>query len=498
MVYTIPQASLYLSTYIQEQKNLIDGYFQFLLNSAITDSDKKVYSKLYEDMIKALDNYEDNLRINFNKRLVKIITMPDNTDKDIFEIETLIHNNTIILYLTTSHKLIRINKYVKPSDIINYKEGNDIHSYSNLLAFVANNLIEPPYTSPSISDIDLNVTYLYLEDLRIYDYNHINKFIQLEVLELNLHNVDCDDSYNRIIGELTLPNLTSLCIKEVNNISLIKNLPLLETLSITESDVIFSIELLPSNLKEITFYQCEIPNFNFPLPETLEFLELSYNEIRNISISAPNLLKLEASYNIITTIELIGLKKLISLDLSSNKLTSITLGTEIDQIPVKFMEKIDLSYNELSEVKFLDSLGITSLIDKPKTQCIYLRENKLESFNHMFDHMPYITTLDMSHNNLTNDMLMPAFPNSLLITKLNMTHNNIRNLQDNPFYNLKNLNTLIIKPSLFDDKNHYEDYDVEDPMNNDYDDGDNVKNADDSDDGDNVKSDNGNDSDNDN
>ena len=124
MSYNIRQASLYLSTYIEEQKNLIDKDFQPLLLDILTPNKDRIV-ELYEKMINFLDEYDKDLRINFNKKLATINSEP-NTDEDMFNIKKSIHNNTLMFYYSIPskniYKLISFNRYLTPEDLIGYKE----------------------------------------------------------------------------------------------------------------------------------------------------------------------------------------------------------------------------------------------------------------------------------------------------------------------------------------------------------------------------------------
>ena len=173
------------------------------------------------------------------------------------------------------------------------------------------------------------------------------------------------------LKELTIYNAVS------DELSCLASLPELESLFITAcaptKETLTTIASL-EHLTALTIAQCELSDIS-PLANAskLEYLDLSYNSIRNVSPigSLPVLNALYLAHNALTDVtDLSGLSSLETLDVSYNSLTTIspltnntalknlnasnnlieTLGS-LNNLPN--LEKLNLSHNSLTNVSVL-------------------------------------------------------------------------------------------------------------------------------------------------
>ena len=405
-----------------------------LVNIDSANEKNKAKKHLYTDIITMLNNVEKHIQLSLNDdKIARINSMPSDNDNDMFEIESFILGNTSISYLSVSKTIIKINnRYVRDSDLRDYNISNpmlNILTYPKLLAHIVYNKLESFYVIPNYLDINLEDKWLDLDNYNIDNYNLVNKLHQLEKIKVS-------NKFEKAIkGELNLPNLKELKIIGNQTLPNLNNLPLLTSLSISYLKILnTSMNLLQSNLKEIRFNNCGLLRFDIQLPQTLEILDICSNRLTILKLSSINLKEVYASNNDIVRIEFVKLSKLNILDLGCNNLTSITLGTEIDQIAVKSMKFIGLNNNWIHNVNFLN--GLES--DKPESQYINLSYNQIYSINNTFDHMCYLTKLNLSYNNL-REITIPTLLNSSRLKHLNIMKNNIEDIPWYIFYNLKNL-----------------------------------------------------------
>ena len=179
------------------------------------------------------------------------------------------------------------------------------------------------------------------------------------------------------------------------------------------------------------------PNNIFSLPDNIKNLSnLSLLKLNN----AFSKIRDVANYNILKE-----LKKLISLDLGSNKLTDISFLTELKNLTtvdlrnnnltdvsflkgLKNLKTLDLSFNNLTDVSFLKELkNLTTL---------YLSYNKLTDVSFLKE-LKNLTTLHLGSNNLTDVSFLKELKNLTIVELWN------NNLTDVSFLaELKNLTTV--------------------------------------------------------
>ena len=424
MTYTQAEISYIIAEDVFIEKNLVDQAFGLSVDP--------IKIELYLDMIRALDSFEETIRKDIKKKLININNIFTTKENNLFELRRHIYNDIYVFYLPEYENLVITNRYVVGSDVREYKStrmtsGLDFSTYRKILTHITYNKIEKSnkIKSPFLTaflNIDIiikNLDNYNIDHYNIDNYNLINNFWDLEEL---LIWVKISKTNQSLKGELKLDNLRKLSIIGPHKIPNLKNLPSLSSLELKRDGLPKGINLLTSNLKQINLSNCSIYNFNIPLPLTLEELDLSDNYLTSIKICCPNVKNLNISRNILHTVQLIGFQKLSILDGSSNRLVNITLGGEIDQIPVSYMKHIKLNNNYINEVNFLGKLYESLVI--PTEQVINLSKNRLTSIEGMFDYMPYLTDLDVSYNTI-KEIPSIMFPNNLLIQDFNISHNKI-------------------------------------------------------------------------
>lgn len=267
--------------------------------------------------------------------------------------------------------------------------------------------------------------------------------------------------------------LKKCLFKEINS-SLFRSLPNLELLSILDSIYIPTEIFKDLNLKSLSLFNSNIPNFNFLLNFTnlvnlrLIRIGLNQNNIDGIFINLKSLRHLDLGWNEIETIGtwIDSLGNLRELFLGSNKIKS----SEFNRLSrLIFLEKLNLDYNFieiLKEGQFSSLVNMRSLsLNGLKLQLV--EPNVLQGLNKLeelaLDHIPikhiFILTENMKFLNLKKISLrysknengssrtfgkfdsnfFQKFPS---LIELDLCGNGFIDLNENTFLYLKNLMCL--------------------------------------------------------
>ena len=148
------------------------------------------------------------MRREFSNRLIDIMSMLTNTDDNMFKIEELIYNNTLMFYYSEPkygiYSIITTNRYIRPSDIRNYISGvtynTKIFTTSKLLAVIICDKLEWLYHIPKFLNTNLTTKNLNLTGLYIDNFDIINKVEKLEEVKIRL----CSRTY---VSNINLPNV---------------------------------------------------------------------------------------------------------------------------------------------------------------------------------------------------------------------------------------------------------------------------------------------------
>lgn len=268
------------------------------------------------------------------------------------------------------------------------------------------------------SPVDYDVNYAV--NYPLIDSNNDNEISQqeaLSVVKLNLAYASISNleglqyftnlksllSYNGFFTQFDFPSLTNLEELLFQNVSIgpcpltlvdFSNHPNLK--SLTFSSTIASLDLSSNvNLDKVSIFCPNLTSVNFSNLENLR--ELSYyGKSPTIDISdCTNLLNLycvgdTSSFsspedNKLTSIDLTGLDRLISLYLSGNKLTSLDVSSCTN------LELVDVSNNQLSEI---------NLQNADYVKYFFCSKNQLTSLN--VNGMFNLNTLDCSYNQLVS------------------------------------------------------------------------------------------------
>lgn len=195
-------------------------------------------------------------------------------------------------------------------------------------------------------------------------------------------------------GQLNLISIQTLglhhnLIKDLNSFSLIfKNAPNLKTLHLNHNQ----LELIPANL----FYQTSIVNLN--LAHNRLKLDEPVDECFGIKAT---LKYLDISFNLLSTIpkRLLFCQNLIELIISNNRIHTFKFITPLCHV-LTHLQRLELNdnpiqfdaYNENTNLQFLNNNSMLSILNLNNLNIF-----QLEEFN-----IPYLHTLDLSKNNITN------------------------------------------------------------------------------------------------
>ncbi|CAC5370817.1 unnamed protein product [Mytilus coruscus] len=111
----------------------------------------------------------------------------------------------------------------------------------------------------------------------------------------------------------------------------------------------------------------------YPLPPTLEILDVSYSNLNKFQFEMPNLMQLKLQNN--------GLGKFLASNRYSKNIT-------------EHLEYIDLSFNEIQRLRF------SIFHDHPKLKAINLSHNILSDISFDISTLPTLEILNLSYNNI--------------------------------------------------------------------------------------------------
>ena len=138
--------------------------------------------------------------------------------------------------------------------------------------------------------------------------------------------------------------------------------------------------------------------------------------------------------------DLVGYSKLQTLNLTRNNVKSVTRLVE-ENLVVAGLEKLDLSHNNIQVIHALGKLLIflsvlATEVDKlfvsvfavfPLLHELYLNNNNIHTVSPSSFHLPSLTTLDISHNSLS-DLADYFFDSSPQLRSINLSHNSVSSL----------------------------------------------------------------------
>ena len=316
----------------------------------------------------------------------------------------------------------------------------------------------------------LNVTKNRIQDIHNFQFDKCCSNLQLLDLSNNLiENISANSFSN-------LSNLKKLYLQK-NHLKLLheksfNGLNSLEILNLSDNRLIH----LPSDLfidQKSTIKELYLRNNNVTILDARIFDNL--NDLLVLDVSKNNL-----SSNYVNSGTLIGLKKLIVLDLSKNRLTKLdkTIFQDLNSLQIlrlndnQFESLIDnlflhqhnlhtltISNNRLNHINALTFNGLRRLsllsIDNNELRTIeenslkncshlhdlHLNGNQLDDIPNIFRNVPFLRTLDLGENFLQH-LSNKSFNHLKYLYGLRLSHNNIESISKEVFNKMTSLKVL--------------------------------------------------------
>ncbi len=253
-----------------------------------------------------------------------------------------------------------------------------------------------------------------------------------------------------------MPYLTSLTLENgledqmhyVSAVSTLQELNIYST-NITDQEL-NAIAILPE-LTRLTLVDCSISTIaGLAGAENLEYLNLNYNTLRNLSPLAgcPSLQELHLAHNAVTDLSsLSGLSQLQVLDVSYNSLSVID---PICGIPS--LQHLNVSHNKISGLgNIADLVGLVTLQCQNNSltgiagveRCSQLKELNISN-NQIVDILPLASLGNLTYLNFSSNQVpeMPAFPKSLPLVTIDGSYNMLNTLEQ--LDGLQQLNNVLM------------------------------------------------------
>ena len=275
-------------------------------------------------------------------------------------------------------------------------------------------------------DEALQVSYINLTDRSLTDLNGINNFSNLKELVCNGN------------------GLTTLDVHRLINLNKLS----------CSTNRLTTIDVSNNKLTELICDHNQLTTISINNNNTLEKLICYSNQFTALDLNLfLSLKELNCSGNLLSSLDVSMLSKIVSLDLSYNKIVSIELNNLID------LESLVCSYNLITDLNFTAN---------PKLKNLYLSNNKIESID--VTNLIYLNTLlfdanQISSINLLNNTLLKSLycgSNKLtnldlsklqLLTILYCENNQLTTLDCSALYSLSSLNCSVNQLTYLNLKN---------------------------------------------
>ena len=390
-----------------------------------------------------INNYYIN-KIDLSDNIIKVIP-EDFFSRLKFIKEINFHGNGFIWNLTSFYRNIEKNicafLYLEKLDFgfndISSIDGNNFDKLKNLkyLNLEFNNFINLfDYSSfkQSLSAFDLN-KFNQVEELKLGDSKIINdKDFSFKIFS-NLKSLDIKFCEFKILNSKLFAGLKNLSNLVVNGIN-IGNL--------TEN-IFFELENLKSlSIRSVVGNREKFLNIFSYIPDSLEFLDISVNNlISNELISLDDLKlnkfsKLKTLISISNNIRQINrtafheMNELQFVDLSLNKIDSLNFdlffkGNKIEVFYISYGGIKTVEFDFFKEAKMLKTL--------------WLNQNSIDLFQICFSCMINLTKIYFGFNKIFK---IPNFNKNINLVYIGLYSNNIQTIQSNAFYNLSKLKII--------------------------------------------------------
>ena len=397
--------SLYFNEYPYNGNNQVEIFTQIQKNKLKISKKNKEFNDLISKLLVIDPNSRINWRDYFNHNFWKI---NDEEDGDCFyEEEFFKTRKSSVNILDPKFQLNIINKKC----IIYYgiKEDNKKQKLNKLEISYKDIITNKNFLMSSLIKKE---SFQNLYKLTLYDCNFSNIEILTKSPFDNLEELDL--SNNRILNiepliHVSFKNLIflSLCNNRINNLEPLSKVPF-------------------TNLKDLRLSFNEISDINIfsktPFKD-LKKLILSSNDISDTSVfkdsnSLDNLAYLALNDNKILDVE-IYISSLVHLDLSYNQISDIKF---LSSNHYKNLEYLNLGKNNISNIFIFKNALFLNLL------FLYLYDNKIKDIN-VFREVPFknLSELNLSYNEIENIDVFSEVPFTKL-KKLNLVGNKIYNI----------------------------------------------------------------------
>lgn len=267
---------------------------------------------------------------------------------------------------------------------------------------------------------DLEELYLQHNKIKVIIRGILNSLVKLRILDVSSNHLENIEE-SSFIGLTNLENV-------ILNDNQLTQLPQtvfasqkqLKYIDLSENFFMYLPEMVLSNRTEMVTAKLKLSNksnkglvnfernmninnsyiseLNFSLPLSSELINLGYNMINQIQKS-----------------KFSGMKHLIKLNLTHNRIEYLLLGTFKDLANLRYL---DLSGNFLSEIKFGLFHGLQNL------QVLKLNNNKFKQLpGQVFLDLPHLTDLDISGNDLPTSMIEDIGDHLKYLKKVSISNN---------------------------------------------------------------------------
>ncbi|KAK6461115.1 hypothetical protein DFJ63DRAFT_216506 [Scheffersomyces coipomensis] len=355
------------------------------------------------------------------------------------------NNSSSVFYDNVKSLLLNINQ-------LNYLIKHKIFISPRIISFILfnENVPSKPYSEDNLLLIDLNyfklinsnfnIQMIFVKKFNIFNQilldNFFNNYFNLFQQRLNWFSIKdhVDVHFDNLYSFNDLINIENLQLHMFNSQKLINHLSI--PLPSTDNSISPNFCVLCSNLKSLDLsYNTlnDLSQINFP--PSLNYLNLSNNNLINLNNSNFNWK---------------NLTNLKHLNLTNNTLVNLNLfdSTNETNIPTYALEKIDLSGNNLINLKFLSPSEYCSLFQNLKT--IDLSRNLITN---LIKFPTSLTNIKLTGNYLTslnyNFNPLEIFPETIHTLDLSYCKlNNINDLEFNLQRRLSHLRNLNVEGNI--------------------------------------------------
>ncbi|BDR54195.1 hypothetical protein KIMH_03060 [Bombiscardovia apis] len=253
----------------------------------------------------------------------------------------------------------------------------------------------------------------------------INSLVFLEASHAGITNVE---------GIQHFTNLEKLHLSsnQITDLSPVTGLPRLTTLNAVYNQITTTGPLNNPNLESLDLYQNQLTNIasiNWNGLSKLEILRLEHNQLIDISpvTGLPNLIRLSAPNNLITTVGDLNNPNLTVIELDGNKLTSLA---SVNWNSLTKLETLKIGSNQFT--------NLSSITGLPKLTYLHAFNNKINDISSTnWNDFGKLRDLNLSKNKIPSISALTGLTD---LTRLYVEDNQVTNLGSLDFPNIELIN----------------------------------------------------------